>query len=370
MVNAGRSGCRAGVVVAAIAWASVSTAAPWVHHDGKTVTRIEEVARWGPGSARAFALKKLHPDYRRVVTAPGARVLDRALEQIGRRGLAPPGAVVADWGTGDGKNGRRVARAVSPRARARAVVAIVDVNVAALRTAAATFAAGDGAGFDVHPFLGDYRATLPEVVRLAGERPLFVYWGGTTAGNRSPTGPDGLQALLRDAHTQLRAGDQILFDVAGGGDPMEIHAAYNNSALAPAVTGARAPVSPSRLQTALTFDAVNQRHGADFDARRFDSYNPYAPDRWRVAGARVGAVTFGAVARHGHEVDLGTAGPRVAIETGQVVPMGVSARYLTRASIIAVVEAAGFRCVRDWSSDDGRMRQLLIERTDATDHQE
>lgn len=199
----------------------------------------------------------------------------------------------------------------------------VDVDATTLAAAARTLLAEGGVA-RVHALIADFERHLDRVPPAEGRR--LVAFLGSTLGNLDAA---ARHALLVDIRGLLGPDDRFLLGVDLVKSPCVLHAAYDDA------QGVTAEFNRNILRV------INRRLRANFEAEAFGHCA-----RWDAEEARV---EMHLVAPSDHAVHIRDLDMIVRFEAGETIWTESSYKF-TRASVDAMLEAAGLRLVR-WDTD-------------------
>ena len=179
-------------------------------------------------------------------------------------------------------------------------------------------------------------ADISEEFELPGglPGPMLVAFLGSTIGNFAPA---GAAALLRQVRGAMQPGDRFLMGVDLRKDPARIEAAYNDS------RGVTAEFNRNMLRV------LNALAGADFDPGAFAHRAFYHRELHRIEMHLVPAEP--------QSVAIPGVGA-IEIAAGESIRTEISCKH-DRASVDAMLEAAGMRVMR-WETDDDGLYAILL----------
>ncbi|HKP76437.1 MAG TPA: L-histidine N(alpha)-methyltransferase [Longimicrobiaceae bacterium] len=244
-------------------------------------------------------------------------------------GLLRPRTLV-ELGAGSAEKTRTILDAIAVEVGFGAYVP-VDVSADFLEATALRLA-GDYPTIEVVPVVADMTADFELPPELP--RPTLHAFLGSTIGNFAS---GEAVALLRGVRRRMWPGDAFLMGVDLRKDPAVIEAAYNDAA------GVTAEFNRNMLRV------LNALAGADFDPEAFAHRAFYHRELHRIemhlAPAAPQTVTIPGV---------GT----VEVAAGESIRTEISCKH-DRASVDAMVEAAGMRVTR-WETDDAGLYAILL----------
>ena len=251
--------------------------------------------------------------------------LPRIARDVGAR------ARVIEPGSGAGRKTRMLLRALERPA----LYVPIDVSHDQLERNAASLRA-EFDGLDVQPVHGDYTRTI-HVARAAGSHGrTLVFFPGSTIGNFEP---DEARRFLARFADLAGSRAMLLLGTDSNGDKGALVAAYDDA------QGVTAAFNRNALAH------VNRTHGATFDPQAFSHRAVWNAERSRVE--------MHLVSRRKQAVRVGDA--TIAFERGE--PIVTEHCYKHAPKVVAsLLDAAGFRVLREIPDAEGRMRLWLAER--------
>jgi L-histidine Nalpha-methyltransferase len=278
------------------------------------------------GSA-LFEVIALLPEY--GLSRAGLRLMRGHASAVAER--LPPPVVVAELGSGSGRQARPLIEVLARRAPL--TYCAIDVSPASL--AGCADAAGI-AGVRVVRVQDTYLAGLDRVVRgRTGEHVAVLFLGGTI-GNFDR---DEAARFLGSIRARLRPGDALLLGADLDKPAERLLPAYDDA------LGVTAAFNLNLLSR------INRELGGDFDLRAFKHVV-----RWD-GGAR--RIEMHLRSRRDQIVHVAAAGIRVELRTGETLWTESSYRY-GRDELLAMGESAGFALVEQWVDDEWPFAQALL----------
>lgn len=189
----------------------------------------------------------------------------------------------------------------------------------------------------VHALIGDYHGGLAGVPLPAEGRRLSAFLGGTI-GNFEPA---EAEAILGEIAGLLRPGDHLLLGADRVKDPAVLEAAYDDAA------GETAAFNHNLLHV------LNRELDADFPPDAYRHRAVFEPQTSRVE--------MRLVAERAHMVCLQALNREIGIAAGEEIRTEISRKF-TRASLGALLSAAGLREAAHFEADDGWYSLVLATR--------
>lgn len=291
---------------------------PWYGYDARGSDLFEDITRL--------------PTY--YLTRVERGLLDRHSGDIAE---AIGGSRIAELGSGSAKKTRVLLQACV--ALRPTTYLPVDVSQEMLHLSASNLTS-EFPGLDVTALWGRYEAGLDWLARNHHTEPLVVAFLGSNLGNFTAA---ERSALLSRISGTLRPGDGFLVSVDLLKPGQTFESCYNDPP-------GHDAFSDFRLNH-LTH--LNRRFGADFDLHHFVPRAHWQPAHDVVAGHL--HVT------EPHEVTLPELGVRLALEHGDVVNVGFSAKF-DRAGLFRELADHGLTPQREWTDHDWAYSILLLRR--------
>jgi dimethylhistidine N-methyltransferase len=213
------------------------------------------------------------------------------------------------------------------RRQLRVVYVPIDVSASALAGADERLSA-EFPCIQVRPQVADFtdpNYSLAGMVSQAG--PKLVLFIGSSIGNFEPADARALLSRLRE---NLKRGDALLLGTDLVKDPSILVPAYDDSC------GVTAEFNKNVLAR------INHELGADFD---LDAFRHVA--HWNGSESRM-EMYLESTRRQ--QAEIVTIGIRVSLELGERIHTENSCKY-TAGSVLALLEASGFRPERMWTDD-------------------
>jgi L-histidine N-alpha-methyltransferase len=275
------------------------------------------------GSALFEAITRL-PEY--GLTRADARIIEANASDIAA--MFPPGAIVAELGSGSGAKTRKLLEAMGP-----VTYCPIDVSPAALAVCARELSSVA----DVQPIEGSYIDGLREVA--ARRRPgqaLAVLFLGSTIGNFER---DDAREFLYSIGRELAAGDALLLGTDLVKPAAQLLDAYDDP------TGVTAAFNLNIL------GRINRELDANFDLRRFDHLVRYNQAAQRIE--------MHLLSLAGQCVRIPKAELTVRIEAGETIHTE-SCHKFRLAQIAEMGRPAGFRVAGQWIDDQWDFAETLL----------
>jgi dimethylhistidine N-methyltransferase len=238
----------------------------------------------------------------------------------------PPGAVVVEYGAGNGRKAEILLAALA----APAAYVPIDVDAPGLDALSRRL----GGRIAVHPTVADFLRPLALPAALAG-RPMLGFFPGSTIGNLEPG--EAIR-FLRQARVTLGAGARFLVGADLRKDPARLLAAYDDAA------------GVTALFNLNLLERLNREAGADFDVGAF-----VHQARWNGEESRI---EMHLVSTRGQTVRL--AGRKVTFEEGESIHTENSYKHTIEG--FAALAARGYwRRIGHWTDPERLFSLNLLQ---------
>jgi len=287
---------------------------------------------YDPVGTALFEAICLLPEY--GLARAGSRLARRYAAALAQR-VAPP-VVVAELGSGTGRNTRPLLSALG--GRAPVTYCPIDLSPSALAACREEVAS---AGITVVPIQETYLAGLAQASgrHLSDGQHMLVMFLGGTIGNFDRL---AAESFLRDVRGRLRPGDSLLLAADLDKPAADLVAAYDDA------SGVTAAFNKNLLAR------INRELGADFDLSRFEHVARFDECERRIE--------MHLRSRVAQTVTVARAGLRVELRAGETIWTESSYRY-GRAEIVEQGARAGFRCDEQWVDEEWPFAHTLLVAT-------